>query len=170
MSAGANAISDEDKPNTNLALLAPGFRSRVQAALAACNDPGRAGGPLQAVVYEGYRSQALQAIYYQRGRTVIPPPNPVTNAPTNDTSWHGYGLAVDVIHQTEFWAPPGGIAWFKAVATIFKANGCNWGGDWTQQDLPHFQWAACPASPSQAAREMLRDQGVAAVWDAVGAA
>jgi peptidoglycan L-alanyl-D-glutamate endopeptidase CwlK len=169
VSAGANSTSDLDRPNANLALLAPAFRACVEAALAACNDPTRVGGPLQAMVYEGYRSQALQAIYFQRGRTVKPPPRTVTNAPTNDTSWHGYGLAVDVVHQTKFWNPPNGDAWFEAVAEIFKANGCNWGGDWTQADLPHFQWGRCAASPSDNARAMLRDDGVTAVWAAVGA-
>ncbi len=147
--------------------LAPKFAAAVAAAITECNSA--AGGNLNAMVYEGYRSQELQALYYARGRTVIPPKGTVTNAPTNQYSWHGYGLAVDVVHAQKFWEPPGGEAWFARVAAIFKAHGCKWGGDWTKPDTPHFQWGRCMASPSDAARLLLANGGVAAVWKAVGA-
>ena len=62
----------------DLELLAPKFRIAVQAAVAECRAAG-----LDAWVFEAYRSQELQALYYARGRTVIPPPRTVTNAPTN---------------------------------------------------------------------------------------
>ena len=54
--------------NRDLDLLAPRFSAAVQAALAEC-----AAGGLDAFVYEGYRSQELQALYFARGRTIIPP-------------------------------------------------------------------------------------------------
>jgi hypothetical protein len=120
-------------------------------------------------VYEGYRSQALQGLYYARGRTIKPPNHTVTNAPTNRFSWHGDGLAVDVVHKTKFWNPDGGEQWFARVAEVFKRNGCAWGGDWTKPDTPHFQWAACKPSPSDQARQLLDSGGVKAVWEAVGA-
>jgi peptidoglycan L-alanyl-D-glutamate endopeptidase CwlK len=82
-------------------------------------------------------------------------------------SWHGYGLAVDVIHRTKQWNA--GTPWFAAVAVIFKRHGCKWGGDWKSADLPHFQWGLCKPSPSDTARQFLRTRGVRAVWEAVGA-
>lgn len=167
MSAGpADAIAryHAAKPTADLALLAPRFAAAVRAAIAECNDGAN---PLQAMVYETYRSNELQAIYYARGRTVRPPNAPVTNAMGNLYSWHGYGLAVDVIHQTRQW--DAGEAWFRAVAEVFKRHGCKWGGDWTRPDLPHFQWGLCRPSPSDGARQLMRTGGVFAVWQAVGA-
>jgi len=54
--------------NRDPTLLAPRFREAVEAALAECHANG-----LDARIWEGYRSNALQAVYYARGRTVIPP-------------------------------------------------------------------------------------------------
>lgn len=159
MSAGSN--DGELMVNRDLSRLAPAFRAAVQAAIDECNDSHN---QLNAMVYEGYRSQALAAMYYQRGRTVKPPYKPVTNAPTNLHSWHGFGLAVDVVHAQKFWSPPEGDAWFHRVGAIFKKHGCTWGGDWKMADLPHFQWGRCPASPSDAARELINSQGLQAVW------
>jgi hypothetical protein len=150
-------------PSNDLSYLAPLFRQAVQAALDECKSKG-----LSAIVYEGYRSNELQQIYYARGRTNPPPPaSTVTNAPTNLYSWHGYGLAVDVVHETLGW--DAGDAWIRKVADVFKTHACKWGGDWIDADPPHFQWGKCRPSPSDVARELLRAQGVEAVWAAVGA-
>ena len=161
MSAGTNdnAVS----VNRDLTLLAPQFREAVLAALADCQAKG-----LDAFVYEGYRSPELQALYYARGRTIIPPIKPVTKAKSNLFSWHGYCLAVDVISQKNYWNAPG--TWFAEVAESFKKFDCKWGGDWKMKDLPHFQWGRCKPSPSDVARYIIRDQGVEAVWKVVGAA
>ena len=169
MSAGADAAAavasfHGAKPTRAPELLAPAFRAAVEAAIAECND---ATNHLDAMVYETYRSNELQAVYFQRGRSVKPPLTPVTNAQSNVFSWHGYGLAVDVIHRTKEWSVP--EAWFEQVAVVFKKHGCKWGGDWKARDLPHFQWGLCKASPSDRARELMRTQGVLAVWEAVGA-
>lgn len=169
MSAGTEAAAamanyHGAKPTRDVTLLAPAFARAVEAAIAECND---ATNKLDAMVYETYRSTELQALYYQRGRSVKPPHTPVTNAQNNLYSWHGYGLAVDVIHRTKEWDVPD--AWFGKVADVFKKHGCKWGGDWTSPDRPHFQWALCKASPSDRARELIRTQGVLAVWEAVGA-
>ena len=152
------------KVNADLSLLAPRFRAGVEAAIAECRAIG-----LDARVWEGFRTQELQQIYYARGRTVIPPTHTVTNAPTNLFSWHGYCLAVDVISEAHYWEPPGGEGWFRRVAEVFKRHDCKWGGDWNHPDTPHFQWAACKPSPSDVARMLIRTQGVEAVWRAVGA-
>jgi peptidoglycan LD-endopeptidase CwlK len=162
MSAGSN--SSAAKPSNDLTKLAPKFRAAVEQAIADCAARG-----LDAFVYEAYRSQELQSIYYARGRTVKPPQKPVTNASTNLHSWHGYGLAVDVVHKKHFWEPPEGDAWFKKVAESFAKFGCSWGGDWTQRDLPHFQWGKCKPSPSDKARALIASDGMEAVWKEVAA-
>jgi D-alanyl-D-alanine dipeptidase len=162
MSAGSGGSNP--KVSNDLRLLAPKFEQAVVAALAACQAEG-----LDAIVYEAQRSQELQALYYARGRTIIPPHHTVTNAPTNLLSWHGYGLAVDVVHRSRFWKPQGGEAWFRRVADVFKQHDCSWGGDWTHADTPHFQWHRCKPSPSAEARQLMLTQGREAVWQAVGA-
>lgn len=161
MSAGAHGSSTS--VSSDLQLLAPRFRAAVEEALAEC-----AANNLDAKVFEAYRSQELQSIYYARGRTVIPPTRPVTNARTNLQSWHGYGLAVDVVHRTRFW--DAGEEWFERVAEIFLRHECKWGGHWRQRDLPHFQWHRCKPSPSDIARQIIRAEGVEGVWRVVGAA
>ena len=160
MSAGP--VVDRDP-----AKLAPRFRAAVEAALADCHADG-----LDAYVYEAVRSRDLAVLYYARGRTVKPPERPVTNAPDETYSWHGYGLAVDVISRAHDWDRP--TSWFADVAGHFKRHGCKWGGDWKQKDLrqkdlPHFQWGACKPSPSDEARRLLAEGGMPSVWRRVGA-
>ena len=162
-------MTDPFACNGDLALLAPGFRDAVEEALAKCNDPARPGGPLDAIVFEAFRSNARQAYLYAQGRTR--PGAVVTNASSSLTSWHGYGLAVDVVHRTGFWTPFGEDAkrneqWFAEVAAVFKATRCNWGGDWTKPDTPHMQWGRMPASPSAAARASIASRGAPALWAA----
>ena len=152
-------------PTNKLEFLAPAFSRAVQAAIAECNDVTN---QLNAMVYETYRSAELQVVYFERGRTVIPPHSTVTNARTNLYSWHGYGLAVDVIHAQKRWDVSGD--WFVRVSRVFKKHGCKWGGDWRSPDMPHFQWGACKPSPSDVARTLITTKGVQAVWQAVGAA
>ena len=165
MSAGAPLLGyTRAVPTADLRYLAPAFRAAVEAAIADCNAAPNA---LDAVVFETFRSDALQQLYYRRGRDVRPPDAPVTNARTNLYSWHGYGLAVDVIHETKQW--DAGDAWFRAVADIFRRHACKWGGDWTHPDPPHFQWGKCKPSPSDVARELRRTRGLEGVWAAVGA-
>lgn len=161
MSAGAHGVVVS--VNRDMDLLAPKFAKAVRLALADC-----AARDLDAFVYEGLRSQELQALYYARGRTIKPPDRPVTNAHSNLFSWHGYGLAVDVISLEHLWDRP--YEWFVDVSKSFKKHGCKWGGDWKQRDLPHFQFGACKPSPSDRARELYAEGGVKAVWEAVGAA
>lgn len=144
--------------------LAPKFAAAVVAALEECNLMG-----LDAIVFETSRSDALAAVYYTRGR---PPsreyPKPVTNAQTAAHSWHGYGLAVDVISASKEWSA--GYEWFAKVAAIFKKHGCDWGGDWTQKDLPHFQWGKCKPSPSSISQNLRAAGNLETVWRIVGAA
>ncbi|MDQ6611024.1 MAG: M15 family metallopeptidase [Gemmatimonadota bacterium] len=159
MSAGASGTARVDN---DITLLAPKFSEAVIKALALCESAG-----IDAVVYEANRSAELQELYYCRGRTVLPPRSTVTNARSNLFSWHGYGLAVDVIHRIKQWDVS--EAWFASVAEHFIATGCRWGGEWKMKDLPHFQWGLCKPSPSDNARAILLSRGREAVWDAVSA-
>jgi len=52
---------------------------------------------------------------------------------------------------------------------VFKAHGCDWGGDWTKPDTPHMQWGACPASPTAAIKALMTSKGMQAVWKSLGA-
>lgn len=143
--------------------LAPLFRDAVEDALHECwrND-------LDAKVYETWRSPALQALYYKRGR---PPteeyPSPVTNAEDNLHSWHGFGLAVDVISEQHGWSAP--ESWWRDVADIFQRNRCKSGYYWPHPDRPHHQWHLCKRSPSDVARDLYKRGGLDYVWKAVEA-
>jgi peptidoglycan L-alanyl-D-glutamate endopeptidase CwlK len=160
VSAGSNA--GKAAVTRDLDELAPMFREAVERAIAACKEAG-----LDAMVYETFRSPELQAAYFARGRTEIPPHATVTNAQSNLASWHGYGLAVDVISRKNGWDQP--EDWFSRVAEHFRAAGCRWGGEWKMKDLPHFQWGLCKPSPSPRALELHAQGGAQAVWEVVGA-
>lgn len=145
----------------DLAILAPRFREAVDISIAECETFG-----LRATVYETYRSNALAEAYYAKGRTA--PGSIVTNAPDNLHSWHGYGLAADIIHRTLRWDAP--ASWWREMAAVFKRNGCSWGGDWrTFKDLPHVQWHICPMSPDDEDRRLWRVEGLIGVWERWGA-
>lgn len=146
----------------DLTVLAPKMQARVEAALKACKTAN-----LDAYVYETLRSAELQELYYARGRTTIPPYRRVTNAQSNLYSWHGYGLAVDVISKSKRWSPS--KDWWYMVAVIFKDEGLDWGGDWEDVDLPHFQFGSLRKTPSDLARKLYRQGGMEAVWREVGA-
>ncbi len=167
--------------------LAPKFGLIVSQAIEACKRHG-----LDATVHEALRTNELQELYWRRGRPPTPEhPHPVTNARSVLYSWHGYGLAVDVISRSRGWFHPQKVAvptpenlaserkraeaegqrWFASVAGIFKEYGCDWGGDWKppKADLPHFQLGVLKPSPSDRARELIAQGGVEAVWVAVNA-
>ena len=151
----------------DLGKLAPKFRKAVQAALAELNARG-----IDVMVNEALRSDALQQIYFKRG---------VTKARTVAGSWHGYGLAVDVISRKRGWdvwpwrAKDGTLrggdpAWWKPVVETFKRHGCDWGGDWQSIfDAPHFQHGKCRSSPGPQSRELFAKGRPFDVWRLVGA-
>lgn len=165
MSAGASSAYPGEPPlvvHRDVRLLAPKMEDAVLATLAECRERG-----IEAVVYESYRERATAEAYYRRGRTQIPPTRVVTHAPNELYSWHGYGLAVDIVHATKGWKA--GESWFALVGEIGKRHGLKWGGDWTEPDLPHLQWGRCRATPSDEARRLYREGGLVAVWRAVKA-
>lgn len=146
---------------SDLRLLAPRFGLAVADALNACWKRG-----LDPVVFESLRTNERQQWLYAQGRTR--PGEIVTNARDVWGSWHGYGLAVDVISAKHAWGAP--AEWWAAVAREFKARGCVWGGDWKMRDLPHVQHGApMRQSPSPRARELWTEGGFRAVWEEVRA-
>ena len=149
--------------------LAPRFRVAVEHAIQECHARG-----YDVTIWETCRSQALQEFYYQRGRPPTPEfPRPVTYVRNAMKGWHFYGLAVDVISRSHGWFnqnPAEGQRWFLAVAEIFIANGCDWGGSWVKRDTPHMQWGLCRPSPSQVSIDAFTRGGKAEVWRLVKAA
>ena len=138
--------------------LAPKFRDAVTAILYEMGD---------AKISEGLRTFARQSYLYGFGRDYDDGRGIVTNASSNLTSWHGYGLAVDIIHATKEW--DAGDTWFRLLGDTAKAHGCQWGGDWHHPDKPHVQWGTLKDSPSDEARSLYAEDGMRAVWVAVHA-
>lgn len=140
--------------NRDLTRLAPAVQRALAGALNECARNG-----LDAYVYEGIRDQATQTEYYRRG---------ASKAKRAESSWHFYGLAVDVISKKRGWSVT--RLWRRSVTDIFKKHGFDWGGDWkTFVDEPHYQWGTLRASPSPRARQLYRAGGLEAVWREVGA-
>jgi hypothetical protein len=139
--------------------LAPKFRAAVEAVLADMGD---------AKIAESNRTFARQSFLFGFGRDYDDGRGVVTNAASNLTSWHGFSLAVDVVHRTKEW--DAGDKWFRLLRDIAVGHGLSSGWDWHHQDKPHLQWGKCKDSPSDEARRLYADGGLQAVWLAVGAA
>jgi peptidoglycan L-alanyl-D-glutamate endopeptidase CwlK len=154
------ALADKARTmvDSDISKLAPKFQAQVDAAMASLAKQN-----IDAYVYEAMRSNELEAIYFQLG---------TTKAPNALYSWHSYGLAVDVISRSKEWDAWNDPVWSFAVRKAFVDDqGCEWGGAWTSfPDMPHFQFGGMKASPSDEARLLLAQGGLAAVWQAVGAA
>lgn len=151
----------------DLSLCAPLFAAAVTKAIAECNAEA-----WDAVVFEALRSEELQQWDFANG---------VSNAPHVWNSWHGYGLAVDVVsrqHGWDLWGRSIPTAWQTNVVRIFKANGLSWGGDWAggvgpghAVDWDHFQLATLKKSPSIISVTLFQSapDGYKKVWPIVGA-
>jgi peptidoglycan LD-endopeptidase CwlK len=123
-------------------------------------------------IYEARRTSELAEMYYKLRRS---------NARDGFSTWHFYGLAVDVIHPTKFWSAwptwnnlekkyeGGDERWWQLVVATMKKHGLDWGGDWTSfKDTPHFQWGTLAPSPNRAPH-IFMTKGLNAVWEAAGA-
>ena len=135
---------------------APKFAAAVNQVLAGLAD-GRE------LPFEWLRTPERQAYLYGFGREYDDGRGIVTNAQTALWSWHGFGLACDVVEKsnTPWGAPP---TFWNRIGTAGEAAGLVWGGRWHHPDLPHLQWAACPVTPTDDDRAMLAAEGVMAVW------
>lgn len=125
-------------------------------------------GGLVEQVFETLRTPERQKFLYGFGRDYDDGRGKVTNAKTNLMSWHGFGLAVDVVEKdgTPWDAPP---TFWNAIGEAAVAQGLTWGGSWVKPDLPHVQWGRCPASPTESDRVLYATQGIEAVWAKYGA-
>jgi hypothetical protein len=117
-------------------------------------------------VYETMRSNTLAKMYHQLG---------VSKAPNVWRSWHGFGLAVDLIHPARAWdawtaTDQAATDWRSTVIEAGKAAGLDWGGDWVSfKDYPHWQFGTVKPSPSDEAIRLYREEGLVELWRVVSA-
>ena len=119
-------------------------------------------------VTQGLRTWDQQAVLYAQGRTA--PGNIVTDAGPG-TSWHNYGLAVDVAPFDDG-IPDWNVshpAW-KRIVSVGESVGLVSGSAWrTFPDWPHFQLTGqLPVSPDDAVRAAYATGGQDAVWSDTG--
>lgn len=123
-------------------------------------------------VVQGLRSWAEQDALYAQGRTV--PGQRVTNC-KGGYSYHNFGLAVDCVPDS-LWDDGKFIpdwdashpSWKRMIA-IGESLGLESGAGWrTFPDAPHFQLTGRfpVSSPTDEVRQIFRDGGMKAVWEA----
>ena len=151
--------------------LAPKFRVAVEVLLHRMEQLG-----YDPYVFEAMRTQERQRFLYGFGREYDDGRGKVTHSQDADETWHGFGLAVDIISKSKRWgAEP---EFWVTLECEAEELGLRSGRDWdidnsTRErfvDSPHIQWGPpMRRSPSvRAAR--LRDQGgLHKVWEEVGA-
>ena len=108
--------------------------SLQESARAFINDAEQQGFKLR--ITSAFRSFAEQQALYDQGRKT--PGEIVTNAKPG-TSFHNYGLAIDVVEIKDGKGLWENTNWPK-IAAIGKKHGFAWGGDWASfKDKPHFE-------------------------------
>lgn len=134
---------DPNKPNNDLRLLSPFFRTRIETALKEVHDAG-----YDLFIFEAYRSPQRSNYLYEQGRTRE---GKIVTKAKAWQSLHNYGLASDLVYKiNNRWAWEGD---FDKPAMIMKTHGFVWGGAWG--DKPHFQldggftWQECKAITDQ---------------------
>lgn len=118
-------------------------------------------------VTQGLRTWAEQDSLYQQGRST--PGNVVTNAPAG-SSWHNYGLAVDLVPMDPL--PDWNLShpvWGRLIAAG-ESLGLYSGDEFrTFKDEPHMQLTGrFPVSPDDEVRQIFRDAGMEQVWREAG--
>lgn len=161
-------------PNRDLARLAPAVRVAAERVLASLAAEGH-----KAMAFDTIRSADRQAFLFGKGRTPEQcveagidaswawptcADGIVTKAASPYKSWHGFGLAVDIVQAdaTPWIAPQ--VFW-QRLGWYASANKLYWGGAWVNiLDLPHCQWSRCPNGPGIEDRRLLENEGMEAVW------
>lgn len=145
--------------------LAPLFRQKLNAVMLRLTVDG-----WHPVYLETLRSDARQAWLYGFGRDYDDGRGIVTHAATAEKSWHRYGLAADLGNagQEDGSAP---AQFYADLGEACQKEGLTWGGSWHMQDKPHVQWYCdgMHVTPSDHAADLLRTEGVEAVWREVHA-
>ena len=106
------------------------------------------GAPMVAArVFETLRTDDRQRFLYGFGREYDDGRGVVTNSRTAMDTWHGFGLAVDIVDRAKLWNAPDDFWW--VLGTSARRHGLVWGADWNGNwssaderfmDRPHIQW------------------------------
>jgi len=144
-----------------LAQVYPGLADKVRAIAAQLEAEG-----IDIRVTQSLRTEAEQNALYAQGRTTAG--QIVTNASWG-TSWHNFGLAVDVAPLT-----PQGIDWdihhpvWGRIVDVGRSVGLTSGAEWrTFPDWPHLQITGrFPVTPNDEVRTIFGTSGLAGVWEA----
>lgn len=166
MSAAKLPAPPHEVPRDNsLGCLAGQFRKRLALVIAEMQSEG-----YKPLIYETCRTNDRQRWLYGFGRDYDDGRGQVTRSKNHDHTWHGFGLAADIICAEDGWDAPADF-WNSLERACVK-YGLAWGGDWpTMRDLPHVQFGLpMRRSPSPEAAALFKQGGNEAVWKAVGAA
>lgn len=165
-------VPAEVKAVRDLSVLAPKFRKALEAGMARLMALG-----FDPVVVETLRTHDRQRFLHGFGRDYDDGRGIVTFSSDADETWHGYGLAADVIPRREGYGAPSWV--WAAYGRAWRAEGLRWGADWdhdgetkdeTFLDYPHVQWGPpMRRSPSPRAARLVQSGGPPAVWREVGA-
>lgn len=161
----------------DLDLLAPKLHKAVLQLLLRLTERG-----FDPIVFETFRDDARQRFLYGFGREYDDGRGVVTKAATADTTWHGFGLAVDIISRKHGWKAPD--EFWTALGEECRKLGLCWGNDWDGDgvpvekdpdekfgDRPHVQWGKpMRRYPSPLAKQIRDEHGLEALWRTVGAA
>lgn len=144
----------EPTRHKSLTELAPQFSSKVFELVTAIPN---------AVVFEALRTDERQRWLYGFGRDYDDGRGIVTKALSAFTSWHAFGMAVDIIHDKLEWSAP--KEWWQRLGDKAVKLGLHWGGNWHSRDLPHVQWyiAGEPETPTAHDAVVAQEQGIEAV-------
>lgn len=107
------------KPISDIMLLEPITREAVQNIL---RDAKRMGHNM--MVFETYRSQELQSIYYKKGVTQL-----------SKVGVHHFGLAADIVKVIN--GQPSWDGSFEFLQELANNYNLIWGGDWGEPDIEH---------------------------------
>lgn len=164
MTATTKLMTAPSQPNGNFSDLAPGFGLRLKLGIRECRAAG-----LRVGLHDGFRSTERQSWLYAQGRTR--PGNIVTNARTALRSWHGFGLAGDVVFQKA----DGDWTWavkesdWQAMLDVMSQFDLTTGLHWqSPPDGPHVQPDNLKKSPSERSLQLYSSGGLVAVWKEVG--
>jgi len=137
------------------------------------------------IVSQGLRTSDEQRALYEQGRSelyvvndlrkkvgwaaITEDDNIVVTAAAPGYSWHEFGLAVDVVPQSE----DGSLDWnanhpiWREIITKGEALGLVSGNAWN--DTPHFQMTGTlPVTPDDLVRSTFAAGGMQAVWQKTG--
>lgn len=158
--------------NRSRAGLAPKF----DAALTFLLDDLQAVTGVDWMVVETLRTDDRQRFLYGFGRSYDDGRGVVTHSETADETWHGFGLAADIVPTKTKWSK---VDLFYPIPKLALKYGLTSGADWNRngssdderfQDWPHVQWAAMRRSPSPNAARIVDERGLPALWSYLSAA